>query len=225
MVNAGKRRSDQAKPPEKGNGVKGAKKKQRLSGSIEQKFRGELERQLQDDDALRKRALAKEAKAAERKEDREAVRQLRAFAKEFYREHANSLRPRKKAARVSETELLALGGRKEVILLGLSRRQTRIIFGGAGETRLIFTPEGAGWKIGLDVDVNPELSPEELRSELAKSGRGLWDNDKQKPLIAFQAVNALLTCARDWQDFTALPKSEQEKADVTVQWSMLTYQF
>jgi hypothetical protein len=184
--------------------------------SIEQKFRElrQLERRLQDENARRERARAKEAKAAQRKEDREAVAQLRAFTKNFCREHANRLRPRKKAARRTEAELLKLfGGKKDVILLDESRRQTRIIFGGVGETRLIFTPDGAGWKIQLDVDVDPELSPEELKSELAKSGRGLWDNDKQKPVIAFQAVNALLTCWRDWQDFTALPESEQEKAD------------
>jgi len=113
-----------------------------------------------------------------------------------------------KAASVSEAELIALGGRKDVILLGESRRQTRIIFGGVGETRLIFTPEDGLWKL----DTNPSL--DELKRELARSGRGLWDNDNEKADIAFQAVDALLTCSRDWQDFSALPKSKQKKADV-----------
>jgi hypothetical protein len=116
MVNAKERRSDQTKPPEKGNGVKGAQKKQRLPGWIEQKHRerGELKRRLQDKDARGKRALAKEAKGAERKEYREERAQLRALAKEFCSEHANRPRPRKKAAS-SEAELRKLGGVKEMV--------------------------------------------------------------------------------------------------------------
>jgi hypothetical protein len=76
------------------------------------------------------------------------------------------------------------------------------------------------------LDAKPALE-EELKRELNKSGRGLWnvpepeqkpavgeDKQKERPDIAVQAVDALLTCSRDWQDFTALPKSEQEKADL-----------
>ena len=205
MVNAGERGSDQAKPPEKGNGVKDAEKKQRLSGSIEQKFRElrELERQLQDDDARRKRALAKEAKAAERKKDRE----LLVSAKEFCRELAvNWPRQRSKAVVVSEAELLKLGGVKKSVWYknGL---QLRITFGGEGETQLIFTPSNGAWKIELEGN----LSLEELKRDLGKAGRNLWNAAEQKPDIAFQAVEALLFC---YGEFKGLPKNEQQKAQV-----------
>jgi predicted Holliday junction resolvase-like endonuclease len=110
--------------------------------SIKQSFRKlKKERQLQAEDARRERARVKEAKAAQRKKAREEE----ASAKEFYREHANSLR--KKAASRSEAELRKLGGKKEVIPLGESRRQTRWIFGPEGQTRFIHTPEDGLWRL------------------------------------------------------------------------------
>jgi hypothetical protein len=241
MVNAGERHSDQAKPPEKGNGVKGAHWKllcqlaeqNDTSDSIKQSFRKlKKARQLQDEDARRERARAREAKATQQKEDREAAAQMRAFTKDFYREHATWLRPRKKAAARSEAELRKLGGKKEMV----QRKdgpQVRIIFGPPGETRFIYMPEGSGWRVALDA--KPSLE-EELKRVLNKSGIGLWNvpkpeqqpedapteqkpavgEDKQKGKfdIAVQAVDALLTCSRDWQDFLALPKSKQKKADL-----------
>lgn len=205
MVDAGERRSDQAKPPEKGNGVKGAEKKQRLSGSIiEQKFRGlrKLERQLQEHDARTKRARAKEAKAAEQKKDRAEV----ASGKEFCRQHANWKRPRSKAVVVSEAELLALGGVKKPVWYK-DGYQSRIIFGGEGEARLTFIPDNGAWKVALER--KPSL--EEIRRELCKAGRGLWNNVDQKLDIAFSAVEALLSC---WENFRGLPSDEHQRSQV-----------
>ena len=200
--------------------MKGAQKKQRPSGSIEQKLRGirELARQLQGDDACRKRALAKEAKAAERKEYREERAQLRALGKEFCPEHANRPRPPSKAATRSEAELRELGGVKEEVQrkAGL---QSRIIFGPVGETRFIFMPEGAASRVALDA--KPTLK-EELKRELNKTRRNLWNADKEEPDIAVQAVDALLSWSQDWQDFIALSKSEQEPAMIYAQLAILT---
>jgi hypothetical protein len=232
MVDAGERRSDQAQSQEKGNGVKGAEKKQRLSGSIEQKVR-----ELWGENARWKRTLAKEAKAAERKKDREEL----ASAKEFCRGlAANWPRPRFKTVVVSEAELRKLGGVKEMVRRkdGL---QSRIIFGGVGETRLIFTPWHGAWMVELDA--KPALE-EELKRELNKSGRNLWnvpkpeqkpdiaateqkpavaeDKQKEKLDIAVQAVDALLAWSRDWQHFTALSKSEQKRAMIYAQLAILT---
>ena len=88
--------------------------------------------------------------------------------------------------------------------------QGRIVFGPVGETRFIYMPEGGGWRVALDA----KPSVEELKSELNKTRRNLWNAAKEKADIAFQAVDALLTCSRDWQDFLALPESKQKKADV-----------
>jgi hypothetical protein len=118
-----------------------------------------------------------------------------------------------KAASRSEAELLKLGGVREMVQRkdGL---QPRIIFGRVGETRFIFMPEGSAWKVALDVAVEGTQLLEELKRELNKSRRNLWNADKKKPDIAFQAVHALLTCSRDCQDFLALPKSKHKKAGV-----------
>ena len=123
--------------------------------------------------------------------------------KEFYRKHANSLR--KKAVIRSEDELRKLGGKKEVILIDENRRQTRFIFGKVRDTRLIHTPEDGLWRL----EGRPSL--EEQRCELAKSGRGLWDNDKQEPIIAFRAVDALLSC---FESFKGLPSNKQQADEV-----------
>jgi hypothetical protein len=177
MVSGFERRVDEAgqgetKSAAKGNGVKGAKKKQHLRLDAEE-------------------------------------RKLARAVKEFYREHRNWLRPRSKAVVVSEAKLLAVGGVKKMVW-HKNGLQSRITFGGEGETRLTFTPYSGAWKIELEG--KPSL--EELKRELCRSGCGLWDNDNQKPDIAFQAVDALLCCSRDWQEFIALSKSEQQKADV-----------
>jgi hypothetical protein len=184
-------------------------KKQHLS-PIEQKFweLREAERQVQDEDAHRERASAKEAEAARRKKDRElkALKaKLLAEAKEFDRKDGNWARPRSKALVVSEAELLALGGVKQVVLLNESR-QTWIIFGGKGEAQLVFKPYDGAWMVALEG--KPSL--EELKRELCKAGRGLWNPDEQKPGVAFQAVEALLSC---WQNFRGLPADDLQKAE------------
>ena len=147
-------------------------------------------------------------KGAEKKQRLRLDAEERKLAvKEFYHEHANWLRPRSKAVVVSEPELIALGGRKDVILLGESRRQTRIIFGGEGETRLIFTPYRGAWMVALE----GTPSREDQRRELAKSGRGLWNHDKKGPVIAFRAVDALLSC---FESFKGLPSNKQQADEV-----------
>jgi hypothetical protein len=215
MVDAGERRSNQAKPPEKGDGVKGAEKKQRPSRSIEQKFRDlrEAKRQVQDEDARRERARAKEAKAAERKKDRESL----ASAKEFCRElAANWPRSRSKAVVVSEeADLIKLGGARRPLPQRYDKELkplplvTAIVFGAEGETRLIFTPYNGAWKIALEG--KPSLEDEDLKRELCRFGHGLWDDSKKRPDIAFHAVDALLSC---FESFKGLPSDKQQKADV-----------
>jgi hypothetical protein len=183
---------------------------------MEQKFweLREAERQVQDEDARRERESAKEAEAAERKKDRESEAKLLAEAKEFDRKHGNCDKPRPK---VLEVELLALGGIKKAVWHE-DGVQSQIIFGGEGETRLMFTPRSGAWWVDLEgkrsLDPKRSLEDEDLKRELCRFGHSLWDNDNQKPDIAFQAVDALLSCSRDWQEFIALPKSEQQKADV-----------
>jgi hypothetical protein len=178
---------------------------QRPSRSIGQRVRDfrRSDRELREKDARKERASAKKAEAAERKNDREEE----ASAKEFCREQANRPRPGKKAARRSEAELRKLGGTKDVIPIGESRRQTRIIFGGEGETRLIFTPYRGAWMVALEG--TPSLEDE--RRELNKSRRKLWNADKEKPDIAAQAVDALLSC---FESFKGLRSNEQQADEV-----------
>jgi hypothetical protein len=189
-----------------------------------------------DEDARRKQAFVKEAKAAERKKDREEL----AEAKEFCRRlAANWPRPRSKAASVSaakaaerkkEAELRKLGGVQEMV----QRKdgiQSRFIFGGVGDTRLIFTPWQRAWMVALDA--NPRALKEELKRELNRSGRNLWNVPKleqqpdiaateQKPAvaedkqregmdIAVHAVDALLSC---FESFKGLPSNKQQADEV-----------
>jgi hypothetical protein len=147
-------------------------------------------------------------------------RKLRALVEEVDRKQGNWDRPRSKAVVVSEAELLALGGVKKTVWYK-DGYQSRIIFGGERETRLTFIPDNGAWKVELEelekkLQGKPSLTPslEEIIRELCKAGRGLWNTEERKPDIAFQAVDALLTYSRDWQDFAALPKSKQEKTDV-----------
>jgi hypothetical protein len=208
--------------------VKGAQKKERLPEWIKQKHREreELKRRLQDDDARRKRALAKEAKAAQRKEYREERVKLRALAKDF----CSGPRPRSKVIR-SEAELLKLGGKKEEI----QRKdgpQEQIIFGPVGETRFIYTPWDGGWMVALDA--KPSSLGEELKRELNRSRRNLWNVPKleqqpateQKPAVAedkqregldlaVHAVDALLSCK---ESFKGLPSNKQQGKEV--QWAI-----
>jgi hypothetical protein len=191
------------------------KDEQRLPGWIKQKHRerGELKRRLRDEDARKERALAKEAKAAERKKDREEL----ASAKEFCRElAANWPRPRSKAASVSaakaaerkkEAELLKLGGVKEMV----ERKdgiESRFIFGGVGETRLKFTPLYGACKV--ESDPNSALE-EELKRELNRFGRGLWDKQREGLDLAVHAVDALLSCK---ESFKGLPSNKQQGKEV-----------
>jgi hypothetical protein len=173
MVSGFQYRADKKNPPEKGDGVKDARKKQRVRLDQEE-------------------------------------RELMAKAGQLDRKHGDwpRPRPRKKLGR-SEADLLTLGGVKEMV-----RRKdgskSRIIFGGKGETRLIFTPWHGAWRVQSD----PEPSLEELKRELNRSGRNLWNAALKKPDIAVQAVDALRSCSRDWQDFAALPKRKQKRVDV-----------
>jgi hypothetical protein len=208
MADTGERGSDEAKPPEKGDRMKAAKgQKRRSSHSIGQRLMAlkELRRERQNADAL---ALEKQTKAAQRKAARQLKaeeRKVLASAKEFDRKHGNWDRPRSKAVPVSEAQLLDLGGVKKVVLLNESR-QTWIVFGGKGEAQLVFKPCNGGWKVSMEG--KPSL--EELRRELCKAGRGLWNPDEQKPGVAFQAAEALLSC---WQNFRGLPADDQQKAE------------
>lgn len=207
--------------------MKGAEKEQRLSGSTEQKVR-----ELCGEDARRKRALAKEAKAAQQKEDREEL----ASAKDLCRGlAANWPGPRKKATARSEAELRKLGGVPEMV----ERKdgpQERFIFGPLGETRFIYTPYRGGWMVALDA--KPALE-EDLKRVLNQAGRNLWNvpepehqpdiaATEQKPAvaedkqregmdIAVQAVDALLYWSQNWQDF-----SEQKNAMIYAQLAILT---
>src|SRR5205823_5167425 len=68
------------------------------------------------------------------------------------------------------------------------------------------------------VNLEGKPSPDELKRELSKAGRGLWNvakveqkPEKGRPDIAFYAVDALLHCF-DW--FKGLPSNEQQKDDV-----------
>ena len=94
-----------------------------------------------------------------------------------------------------------------MILLGESRRQTRIIFGGVGETRLMFMPQRGAWIIARED--NPSL--EELKRKLNKSRSNLWNAALKKPDIAVQAVDALLSC---FQSFKGLPSNKQQADEV-----------
>jgi hypothetical protein len=175
---------------------------------IEQKLRdlNELERRLQDEATRANRSRALEARAAQRKEVRDGDAKVRAFVKDFWR-YAKWKRPRKAAAIATETELLKFGGRREVIRVGESRCQTRIIFGRVDETRFIFMPEGGACRVASEA----VPSHEELRRELSKNGRDLWDEAKGKPDLAYQAVQALLSCC---ENFRALPSNEGQRIEV-----------
>jgi hypothetical protein len=132
-------------------------------------------------------------------------RKLLDLARKFDRKHGNRNIRQSKAEVVSESELLALGGVKQVVWLN-EGRQTWIVFGGKGEAQLVFKPCNGGWMVSMEG--KPSL--EELRRELCKAGRGLWNPDEQKPGLAFQAAEALLSC---WQNFRGLPADDQQKAE------------
>ena len=196
--------------------MKGAQKKESLSGSIEQRIRElrKLQRTLKEEDTRRKQARAKEAKASERKEHQEEKAKLQALARELSLQHATRPRPRKKAASVSKAQLLKLGGVPEMVLRKDDTQEERIIFGRAGDTRFIYMPDRGGWRVALDA--KPALK-EDLKRELNKSWRELWNTDKDKPDIAVQAVDALLYWSQNWQDF-----SDQERAMIYAQLAILT---
>jgi hypothetical protein len=146
-------------------------------------------------------------KGAKKKQHRQLDaegRKLLALAREFDRKDGN-WNVRSKAEVVSEAELLALGGVKQVVWRKGSL-QPQIIFGGESDAQLIFMPCNGAWKVSLEG--KPSL--EEQRRELSKAGRGLWDAKEQKPGVAFQAVEALLSC---WQNFRGLPADDQQKAE------------
>jgi hypothetical protein len=133
-------------------------------------------------------------------------RKLLASAREFDRKHGNRKVRQSKAEVVSEAELLALGGVKQVVWRKGSL-QHQIIFGGEGDAQLIFMPCNGAWNVSMEG--KPSL--EELRRELCQAGRGLWNPDEQKPGVAFQAAEALLSC---WQNFRGLPTDDQQRAEM-----------
>jgi hypothetical protein len=68
-----------------------------------------------------------------------------------------------------------------------------IVFGRDNEARMIFKPVGGGrWKV--DFEGMPSLK--DIKRELSKAGRSLWDPVEQRPGLAFRAVQALLSCQR-----------------------------
>jgi hypothetical protein len=128
---------------------------------------------------------------------------------------------RRLLADVSEAELIALGGVKKLVQIwikGVPQNITQIVFGAPErekaptmpgvqprETQLVFTPNEGAWKVAL----TGKPSLEEMRRELSKAGRGLWNAAQQKPDVAFQAVEGLLNC---WNWFKGLPSDEQQQA-------------
>jgi len=94
---------------------------------------------------------------------------------------------------VSLEELLALGGKKA---------GRDIIFGTDGETRLVFSPSDSRLKRAArrtisrwTVSILPiPVSGYDARRELNKSGRELWDKEKDEPSLAFKAAEQLLAC-------------------------------
>ena len=90
-----------------------------------------------------------------------------------------------KREEVSEQHLLSLGGTK----VG-----AQIVFGPEGETQLIFEPprfkQSSLWAVSL----KGNISHHDTQRELNKAGRGLWDRERGKPAIAYQAAEQLLAC-------------------------------
>ena len=76
-------------------------------------------------------------------------------------------------------------------------KTAQIVFGSKGETQLIFRRNKAGWNVWFV----GKSSIEEMRRELSKAGRKLWNTTESKPDIAYQAIESLLAC---WQNFRAL---------------------
>ena len=129
----------------------------------------------------------------EREEER---RRLRALAMQQDRLDgltSNARGRRKKREEVSEETLISLGGKK----VGAT-----IVFGPEGETQLIFenvTKKRSGKKRPAEtyrwrVSLKARTSRYDTQRELNRSGRGLWDTEKDEPSIAFKAVRQLLAC-------------------------------
>ena len=190
------------------------KKKQRRldSAAVERRF-------LASEKFVRHRqqTLIKEAEAANKKELLQLEAEALRATKEFDAKYSRTERPRPRLPVVTKEQLIALGGspyyektpEKGKPLPPLAA----IVFGWENEARMIFKPIGGGkWKV--DFEGTPTL--EDIRRELSKSGRGLWDPVEQKPGIAFQAVESLLSCYQ----FRGLPSDERQRA--TVHFTILT---
>jgi hypothetical protein len=135
----------------------------------------------------------------------EERRRLRALAMEKDRLDgltSNARGRRKKGEEVSEETLISLGGKK----VGAT-----IVFGPEGETQLIFeivTKKRSGKKrpaetYRWEVSLKAKTSRYDTQRELNRSGRGLWDTEKDEPSIAFKAVGQLLACHAEME-----PKQE-----------------
>jgi hypothetical protein len=142
-------------------------------------------------------------KAARKKKRRQLDaegRTLRAFGRELDRKDGTwNVRPTK-AVTVSEAQLLALGGSPRYETTPEKGKPlppiVAIVFGRENDARMIFKPVGGGqWNVALEGI--PSL--EELRRLLSQAGRGLWDHAQQRPALAFRAVQALLSCERQFK--------------------------
>jgi hypothetical protein len=141
------------------------------------------------------------------KKDLRELRRLERLAKELDLQTSRKpYDPSPRAVHVSEEELLKLGGVK----MGAT-----VVFGrphkgdDSGETQLTFTPGKDKWNKGQwKVRLAGKPSVEDLRRELAKAGRGLWNKTEDKPTLAFDAVNSLLECAKQFEGY---PENEQQR--------------
>ena len=121
---------------------------------------------------------------------------------------------------VTKEQLIALGGSPRYEKTPETGKPApsvaAIVFGRENETRLIFTPDNGAWLVNMEGN----KSLEELRRELCKNGRNLWDFGEQSPdgaeprppgpHIAFKAVEALLDYA---EQLKGLPPTEHQKPD------------
>jgi len=171
----------------------------------------EVERRYQESEKFLRETDQKkiEEDLASDKEGAQLEAEVLQKSKEFDAKYGSSNRSRATTATfVSIERLLSLGGVKEVFVDPKDFRKVcfRIIFGGKGETRLIFTPYNGACMVAMERN----KSLEELRRVLNKAGRNLWDVIRSRPDIAFTAVEELLEC---FEQFKALPPDEQWKVD------------
>ena len=178
------------------------KKQRRLDpAAVERRFR-KSEKFVRE----RQQKLIEEALAAD-KELPLLEAELLQKKKEFDAKYGRTEAPRARLPVVTEEKLIALGGSpryEKTLEKGKPPPPvTAIVFGGENEARMIFKPAAGGrW----NVDLEGTRSLEDMRRELNKAGRRLWDSVEQKPALACRAVLGLLSCRRQ---FKGVPWDEQ----------------